>query len=133
VTLTLELKCDMYSDELLAHFGVSMPFRCFLLSIFTTTPDIFYFASFFSLPPLLFFFPSSILLSLFYSSFFFSTSLGFRPNMRKAEEKRLVSESGILFINIEYFHTKSVLKLHETEYKGLWVYLTCPCFRGIAN
>jgi hypothetical protein len=53
--------------------------------------------------------------------------------MRKAEEKHPVSESGILFINTEYFYTKSVFlfKLHQTEYKDLWVYLTWHCYRNL--
>jgi hypothetical protein len=123
----------MYSDELLAHFGVSMPLRRFFvvpfhlysgyflfrLILFSCTPSIL-------LSSLLFFFPP------FYSSFFFSTSLGFRPNMRKAEEKHPVSESGKLFKNIVYLCIKSLLKL-QTEYKDLKVYLTWHCFTGICK
>ncbi len=126
MTLSLSVKCDMYSDELLAHFGVSMPLRRFFIVLFHHKSGYFLFrlilfscTPYILLSSLIFFFPS------FYSSFFFSTSLGFRPNMRKAEETRPVSESGKLFKNIVYLCIKSLLKLHQTEYKDLWVYLTC--------
>ncbi len=67
VTLSLSVKCDMYCT--LMNFWLISEFQChfrdFLLSFLTTTPNISYFASFFSLPLILFSCTPSILLSSF--------------------------------------------------------------------